>query len=338
MYLMAMRTASKATAKQSAGVQGARIGTGDSPCRPYSAISRSACSVLVGMPVDGPPRWMSRRSAAARRPAPGPIVSAFRSMPGPLVVVTPMAPPKAAPERRADAGDLVLGLEGEDVELLERRELVQDVARRRDRVAAEEERQAGLAAPRRRSPSAVAVLPVMLRYVPGAESRPAPPRTRPRTARRSRRSCQPGRERAAVGLDQLGVLLNLASIHVSVGSIGRWNSHDVTPRQKKLRQRNSSRAERPRSFSALRGELRDVDREELEARRASRRRAGCGRSRPCCRFCVVEGFPVDDEDAAAAAGRPRFMLQRGGIHGDQHVEVVAGREDVARPRSSAGRR
>src|SRR5262249_40124620 len=47
-------------------------------------------------------------------------------------------------ERRADARDLVLRLEGDGVELLQRRELVQDVARRRDRVAAEEEGTAGL--------------------------------------------------------------------------------------------------------------------------------------------------------------------------------------------------
>ena len=34
MYLVAMRTASKATAKQSAGVRGAMIGTGESLLRP----------------------------------------------------------------------------------------------------------------------------------------------------------------------------------------------------------------------------------------------------------------------------------------------------------------
>ena len=53
-YLTAIRTASMAVSKQSAGVAGASTATGDSPLRPYSAISRSACSVLVGIPVDGP--------------------------------------------------------------------------------------------------------------------------------------------------------------------------------------------------------------------------------------------------------------------------------------------
>ena len=38
------------------GVAGAMIGSGASPWRPYIASIRSACSVLVGNPVLGPPR------------------------------------------------------------------------------------------------------------------------------------------------------------------------------------------------------------------------------------------------------------------------------------------
>ena len=49
-----MRAASMAQSKQSEGVDAAITGSGDSPWRPYSAISRSAASVLVGMPVEGP--------------------------------------------------------------------------------------------------------------------------------------------------------------------------------------------------------------------------------------------------------------------------------------------
>ncbi len=59
-YFTASLVASIAVVKQSPGVDGAITTTGDSPLRPYSAISRSACSVLVGMPVDGPARWMSQ--------------------------------------------------------------------------------------------------------------------------------------------------------------------------------------------------------------------------------------------------------------------------------------
>ncbi len=55
-YDTAMRTASIAISKQSDGERGASTATGDSPLRPYIACSRSACSVLVGRPVEGPPR------------------------------------------------------------------------------------------------------------------------------------------------------------------------------------------------------------------------------------------------------------------------------------------
>ena len=72
-------------------------GSGDSPWRPYSAIIRSAASVLVGMPVEGPARWTSTTTSGSSYATASPIVSAFRSMPGPLVAVTPRCPEKAAP-------------------------------------------------------------------------------------------------------------------------------------------------------------------------------------------------------------------------------------------------
>ena len=96
-YLTAIRTASIAPSKQSAGVDGATTGSGDSPWRPYSAISRSAASVLVGMPVEGPARWTSTTTIGSSIATASPIVSAFRSMPGPLVAVTPSCPANAAP-------------------------------------------------------------------------------------------------------------------------------------------------------------------------------------------------------------------------------------------------
>ncbi len=45
--------------KQSAGEHGATMAAGHSPLRPNIACSRSACSVLVGRPVLGPPRCTS---------------------------------------------------------------------------------------------------------------------------------------------------------------------------------------------------------------------------------------------------------------------------------------
>ena len=59
-YVSAIRAASIAAAKQSDGDAAAITGTGLSELRPKSTISRSACSGFVGMPVDGPARWMSR--------------------------------------------------------------------------------------------------------------------------------------------------------------------------------------------------------------------------------------------------------------------------------------
>ena len=59
--------------------------------------SRSACSGFVGIPVDGPARWMSRISSGSSSVTASPIVSIFRITPGPLEVQTPSAPPKLAP-------------------------------------------------------------------------------------------------------------------------------------------------------------------------------------------------------------------------------------------------
>src|SRR5216117_1837419 len=54
---------------------------------------RSACSVLVGMPVDGPARWMFRTTSGSSAVTARPMPSPLSAMPGPLDAVTPMAPP-----------------------------------------------------------------------------------------------------------------------------------------------------------------------------------------------------------------------------------------------------
>jgi hypothetical protein len=92
-----MRAASIALSKQSDGVDAAITGSGDSPWRPYRAIIRSAASVLVGIPVEGPARCTSTTTSGSSYATARPTVSAFRSMPGPLVAVTPRCPEKAAP-------------------------------------------------------------------------------------------------------------------------------------------------------------------------------------------------------------------------------------------------
>ncbi len=88
-----MRQASMARSKHSAGVAGAITGTGDSPLRPNSAWSRSPCSVLVGIPVDGPARCTSTTTSGSSTITARPSISALRAIPGPDVPVSPSAPP-----------------------------------------------------------------------------------------------------------------------------------------------------------------------------------------------------------------------------------------------------
>ena len=125
-----MRTASSAASKQSPGDCGATIGTGASPLRPNMACSRSDCSVLVGRPVDGPPRWMSQTTSGISSDTARPIVSPFSAMPGPGRRRDCERSAERRSDRRADARDLVLGLEGAHAEALVLGQLVQDVRRR----------------------------------------------------------------------------------------------------------------------------------------------------------------------------------------------------------------
>ena len=92
-----MRAASNAAAKQSLGELAAMIGIGASPWRPYIASIRSACSVLVGRPVDGPPRCTSTMIIGSSRLTARPSASDLRSTPGPLVPVIARFPANAAP-------------------------------------------------------------------------------------------------------------------------------------------------------------------------------------------------------------------------------------------------
>src|ERR1700749_1569911 len=122
--------------KQSDGLIAETIGTGDSPLRPNIAISRSACSVLVGMPVDGPARCTSTMISGSSVETARPTGSILRMMPGPELGV-PERPAKRRPQLRADRADLVLGVERPHPELLVLRQLMQDVGGRGERVRAE---------------------------------------------------------------------------------------------------------------------------------------------------------------------------------------------------------
>ena len=142
-----------AMAKQSLGVCGAHawVGAPRRGARSRRGGGRPARSSSAGRSTDRRVGCRPRRSGSSSSMA-RPIVSDLRSRPGPLVVVTPRAPPNVCAEGGSDARDLVLGLEGADVELLAPAQLVEDVRRRSDRVAAQEQGQPGEACRRDEAP------------------------------------------------------------------------------------------------------------------------------------------------------------------------------------------
>ena len=71
---------------------GGGTGTGASPLRPNIACSRSDCSVLVGRPVDGPPRCELTMTSGSSVMIASPIASPLSAMPGPDEEVTPSWP------------------------------------------------------------------------------------------------------------------------------------------------------------------------------------------------------------------------------------------------------
>jgi hypothetical protein len=97
MYLSASRQASIARSKHSPGVAGATIGSGESELRPNITWRRSACSFLVGIPVEGPARWTSMTTSGSSTMTARPIASVFNAMPGPDEAVSASAPPYDAP-------------------------------------------------------------------------------------------------------------------------------------------------------------------------------------------------------------------------------------------------
>ena len=117
-YFSAMRTASNAASKQWLGERAATIGSGASPCRPYIASSRSACSVLVGRPVDGPPRCTSTRISGSSRLTARPERLRLQVDAGPARRGDAEVAGERGADRDADRGDLVLGLQRAHAEVL----------------------------------------------------------------------------------------------------------------------------------------------------------------------------------------------------------------------------
>jgi hypothetical protein len=97
MQRTASRQASMTVSKQSAGLCAASTMTLDSLGRPSTACSRSACSVLVGIPVDGPARCTSTITSGSSSITARFIASDLSAMPGPEVPVTDRSPANEAP-------------------------------------------------------------------------------------------------------------------------------------------------------------------------------------------------------------------------------------------------
>ena len=249
-------------------------------------MSRSACSGFVGMPVDGPARWMSQMTSGSSSMIASPIVSAFSTTPGPADVVMPSDAAERRADRRARGRDLVLRLERAHAELLVARELLEDRARRRDRVRAEEERQLrqlrrGDEAERERLVAGdVPVRPRLeLRRLDLVRDRERLRRLAERVARLQRLDVRLG--------DLRPLRANFASRNSIVGSIGAA----VQPRHQPEREHvlralglarrdalDAPSARRPSASSAVPRALVLVERAVLERVRArSPPSAGCGR-------------------------------------------------------------
>src|SRR5205823_11117921 len=82
MYLVAIRTASIATSKQSLAVAAASTASGASALRPCTAWNRSDCSALVGMPVEGPARWELTTTSGSSVAIARPSISVLSAIPG----------------------------------------------------------------------------------------------------------------------------------------------------------------------------------------------------------------------------------------------------------------
>ena len=327
-YSIARRAASNAASKQSPGVAGASTGSGDSPWRPCSACSRSDCSVFVGMPVEGPARCTSTTTSGSSSIAARPIVSAFRSIPGPLVAVTPRWPPKAAPSAIPAAAISSSAWIVRDARAVVARELVQQLRGGRDRIAREQQRQAALHGggdqPERGRRRAVDLAvgagrdvgrgrDAVLHVEQLGRLAEAPAGAEGREVGRARR-----RPRRELRLDP------------ALGDVG---GTAVEPRQQAEREEvlRSAGVARADAFEALgraRGERRHrhaVDAEVAERRVLQRVAVVAGLLEVASREGVLVG-----DDRRAALERREVRLQRRRVHRDEHVRRVAGREDVAR--------
>ena len=65
--------------------------------QPLVAMAMSLCSLLAGMPVDGPPRITSTTTTGISAVTASPMASVISDRPGPAVAVSAGTPPNEAP-------------------------------------------------------------------------------------------------------------------------------------------------------------------------------------------------------------------------------------------------
>src|SRR5512140_2208235 len=92
-----MLKASTVIANVSATEVGASTGRTTSPWAEKQAWNRSDCSLLVGRPVEGPPRWTLTQTSGSSAIVARPSISDFSDMPGPEVAVIAFLPANDAP-------------------------------------------------------------------------------------------------------------------------------------------------------------------------------------------------------------------------------------------------
>ena len=93
----AMLKAATVTWNVSATLVGASTGRAASPCAENTAWNRSDCSLLVGIPVAGPPRWTLAQTRGSSAMVARPSISVISDMPGPEVAVIALRPANDAP-------------------------------------------------------------------------------------------------------------------------------------------------------------------------------------------------------------------------------------------------
>jgi hypothetical protein len=275
------------------------------------------------MPVEGPARWTSTTTSGSSSETASEIVSDLSDARARGGGDGERPAPRGA-QGRTGGGDLVLGLHGGDAEALVLGQLVEDVAGGRDRVRAQEHRQAGGDAGGGDAPRE--------RRVPGD----VPVRAGRELRRRDLEPdgerlgglavVPPGLERGDVRLGDDGLGLELAAQEL-LGGLGGPRVH---PRHEAEREHVLG------PLGVLLGDLELGERADGEGREGHRVQLVVLQRAVFERVVVVADLgevPLGelvgvDDDGPAGLEVPQVRLERGRVHRDEHLGLVARGEDV----------